>query len=139
MARVTVDTSQVDALARDLERSARQLKPRARQVLRKVALDTERRVKVAAPVLTGRFRASWSTYTSSDLVAPNSGSSAADTYHAEGEDFIESGSNLEYAEDLNAGSSRKAPAGFIDAALAAGERALDAGIAAVLAQVAAGR
>ena len=136
MARITVDTTQVDAIARDIQKQSRNVHPRLRQVLRKVSFDVERQVKTAMPVLSGRARASWGHWTPGDLTGGGLGASAADAYLEETDTAIEQGTNLDYVEDLNSGSSQKAPAGFIDAAFVRGERALQAAVDAVAAQAA---
>jgi hypothetical protein len=98
----------------------------ARESVRKVSLATERRVKLEMPVDTGRARASWGHWTSSD-VSDNANASPADAAWEEKDQgmSITQGSNVEYVEGLNAGHSQQAPAGFIDAAEDAAQRALD--------------
>ena len=139
MPRAHVDTSQLEALARDLDGSGRSLKRRARQVLQKVAFDVERNWKTRAPVLTGRYRASIGHYTPGDLVQPNAEASADDAYWTEDDSSVEIGTNVSYAEALAAGHSRQMPSGTVESVWLEGERALEAGIAALIEQAAVGR
>lgn len=136
VARVTHDLQQ---LAGDLSRARGSLTPRVGQVLRKVALDTERQVKDAMPVDTGRARASWGHWTPGDLRSGSEEASGADAAWEEAPLAITQGSNVPYIETLNAGHSRQAPAGFIDAAWLRGEQALAAALAVLLVQAGVGR
>ena len=99
-------------------KQARMLLNQVKAKLRAVSLAAERRVKNDMPVDTGRARASWSHWSPGDIRKGGSGASAADAHYKEtdGGLTIEQGSNVEYIEALNDGSSAQAPAGFIDSA-----------------------
>lgn len=132
--RVTINTRAATADAARTSRAAQLLPVRAGQLLRKVSLDVEAEIKVAMPVLTGRARASWGHWSSGDLVADNPEASAADAIWQESATETVQGSNLEYVEGLNAGNSRKAPAGFIDLADVRGQDTLEQALAALMEQ-----
>ena len=97
---------------------ARALPPRVRRQawlrVRQVSFNVERRVKLTMPVDTGRARASWGHST------PPASPADGVWIEREADLSIEQGSNVEYIENLNNGSSLQAPAGFIDAAARAG-------------------
>jgi hypothetical protein len=107
---VSFDGSQLQNYATT---QAPQLKSKLRVIawteVRKGAFEAERRVKVAMPVLTGRARASWGH--SAPPALPGDG------IWIEDEDSltITEGTRVDYVQHLNEGSSRQAPAGFIDA------------------------
>ena len=71
--------------------------------VRVTSFQTEREVKTAMPIDTGRARNSWGHGPESIWTVSDGGLT------------IEQGSNVHYIGGLNEGSSRQAPAGFIDA------------------------
>lgn len=85
------------------------LKKRIWTQIRVVSFSAERMIKIRMPVDTGRARASW---------GHNSGAMAAvdESIWQEDEDALSltQGSRVGYIEQLNEGSSKQAPAGFID-------------------------
>lgn len=70
-------------------------------------------VKSAMPVDTGRARAGWGVWSSEDTNNPES--NPTDAIWLENEDLLTviQGTNVEYVEYLNEGSSQQAPIGFI--------------------------
>lgn len=117
---ITVDHSQLTALARDVSDNDREMVIAARKVVREVSFAVEKRVKIEMPVDEGRARASWGHWTPADLVLGKQGGDAspgdAKWVSDDGGLTIEQGSNVPYIEALNAGHSRQAAAGFIDRA-----------------------
>lgn len=88
------------------------------------------------PVDTGRARASWGHFTPGD-VRNNPDANAGDAIWDDLKDggmTITQGTNVEYVEGLNAGHSQQAPAGFLDAAEDAAQRALDREIVEIMRQ-----
>lgn len=75
------------------------------------------KIKEAMPVRTGRARSSWGMWTPGTMVLPNPDAKASDAvWEVENEGkSIRQGSDVDYIPRLNEGSSRQAPAGFIDA------------------------
>ena len=71
-------------------------------------------VKGIMPVKTGRAKAGWGRYSAGDLVSPNPDASAGDAIWEDKGMEILQGTSVPYVEDLNSGSSRQAPAGFLD-------------------------
>ena len=89
-------------------------------------MAVERRVKFAMPVDTGRARASWGHWTPGDLRASNQDAGAGDAVWEEKGDFeVTQGTNVDYVGDLNDGTSKQAPEGFIDRAAEAAMRELN--------------
>jgi hypothetical protein len=99
---------QDNGLARDLEKADKSVK-----------------VKIDMPVDKGRARASWGHWTPADVVEHGL-ESRKDAHWIVKDDglTIEQGSNVWYIAKLNQGSSRQAPAGFIDKAADVGSRVL---------------
>ncbi len=126
MTALDVDSRELKRLMED----ARQLTPRQRQrawrALRETTMETIRGVKVMMPVDTGRARASWGLWTSTDIRAANSEATEADTVLRLDESQLVTvqGSNVPYIGSLNDGHSQKAPAGFLDLAEEAAEQML---------------
>jgi hypothetical protein len=116
---------QDNGLARDLDKADKSVKVKAANTVRAASFAVEKRVKIDMPVDKGRARASWGHWTPSDVVKHGE-ESRKDAHWAEKDDglTIEQGSNVWYIVDLNQGSSRQAPAGFIDKAADAGARVL---------------
>jgi hypothetical protein len=119
----------------DLERFARNISVRAQGVkdnvdilVRKVALATDTAVVLATPVDTGRARSNWQVgigEAKSGTVGPQSqaevlseAKTKIDKYKGEGE--IHLTNNLPYINPLNEGSSKQAPSGYVEKAVAAG-------------------
>ena len=100
-ATLSIDYSELTALARKAEASPRHTKAQAVNKLRSASLALERRVKVEMPVDTGRARASWGHWTPSDLRPGLKGfrqiANAGDAVWEEDEDglSIQQGSNIE--------------------------------------------
>ncbi|MFA6044751.1 MAG: HK97 gp10 family phage protein [Phycisphaerales bacterium] len=123
--KVSYDSFKDDA--REERRAARLFIRAVKADLRAVSFAAERRIKDAMPVDTGRARASWGHWTPGDLRSLETGASSADAAWEETDEglTIEQGSNVEYIGALNDGHSLQAPAGFIDAAEEAAQRAID--------------
>ena len=121
---ISIDGSQLTTYA---QTTAPKLKPKIRMIawteIRKGAFEAERRVKIQMPVDTGRARASWGH--SAPPALP------ADGIWIEDEDnlMIVEGTRVDYVQYLNEGSSRQAPAGFIDAISEAVNESVNAAIA----------
>lgn len=96
---VSIDTSELDALARSLGKAAGGIGARTAAVLRKTAYDIERSAKAQAPVDTGALRASISTSFSGD---GRHGTMAA-----------EIGPTVEYGIYLELGTSRMPPQPYL--------------------------
>lgn len=103
------DTADLEKEARFAHGVPRQLRGRAWARVRQVSFDAERFIKLRMPVDTGRARGSWGH--AAPPAAPGEGIWLED----EGRLMITQGSRVEYIEYLNQGSSKQAPAGFIDA------------------------
>lgn len=100
------------------------------KLVRKVVLTAHQSVVLATPVDTGRARGNWQVAvgaaptTTTPLLSPTgteaivSGARALAAYK-DGDD-VHIVNNLPYIGRLNAGSSAQAPAGFVEAAIAAG-------------------
>ena len=84
-----------------------------------------RRIKGDMPVDTGRARAAWGIYTPTLLQAADSASTPGDAIWEVSDREIVQGAALDYLEILNSGSSRQAPAGFIDKRAIEGEAELE--------------
>lgn len=117
-----------------LARAGERARPEARRLVREASFALMRRVKNEMPVLTGRARASWGVWTAGDLAAPNPDADKADAVWdvSDGGLTITQGSNVPYIAALNEGHSKQAPAGFIDKAVEAAQRALIGAIDAML-------
>jgi hypothetical protein len=111
-----------------------------KQHVREVSFAVERRIKPSMPVDTGRARASWGHWTPQDIhrISINNPPSPGDALWTEKDDgyTIEQGSNVGYIASLNDGSSKQAPAGFIDRAEEAGQQAIDAKVEEAIARFA---
>lgn len=75
----------------------------ASENVRTVALEAQRNIKMAMPVRTGRARASWGSPNVEGIWEVSDNGMT-----------IEQGTNVHYVQYLNEGSSKQAPAGFID-------------------------
>jgi hypothetical protein len=115
-----------ERVMRDLQRAGEKARPAAARKVREASFGLEKRIKSDMPVDSGRARASWGHWTPAEMVAPDSDASKSDAHWAEqdGGLTVEQGSNLEYIAALNEGHSKQAPAGFIDKAVEAAQRAL---------------
>lgn len=111
---------------RDLQRAGDKARPLAARKVREASFGLEKRIKNDMPVDSGRARASWGHWTPAEMVKPDPDASKSDAHWAEhnGGLTVEQGSNLEYIAALNEGHSQQAPAGFIDKAVEAAQRAL---------------
>ncbi len=123
--RVRIDKRELDTEIAEDRKRAKVLHRELWAGLRKVSFACERRIKDAMPVDTGRARASWGHWTSSDTNNPEAKPGDAHWDEKERDLMTEQGSNLEYIEALNAGHSKQAPAGFIDRAEEQAVRVLD--------------
>lgn len=103
--KIQVDIKGWDETVRRSARAADGMKERVRLRIREGALETMREVKVEMPVDTGRARASWGSPEAEGIWEESDGGMS-----------IEQGTNVHYVERLNDGSSKQAPAGFINAA-----------------------
>lgn len=104
------------------------LKAFAERAVVTVALEVHHELVAATPVLTGHARANWvpsvgqpneSEAGSRDAVDSSTqivGEAQVGAYQLEDGDVFES-NHVTYIEDLNNGSSPKAPAGFVEAAI----------------------
>lgn len=119
------------SLAVDLRKFAQKYKLRMEEVAQAVPLELTRRVVLASPVDTGRFRANWNVATNrADLATTEdtdeSGSSAINRAAAVrvklGDDVYVT-NNLPYAQPLEEGSSDQAPHGMVATSIKAFEAA----------------
>jgi hypothetical protein len=106
-------------------------------LLRATVLETDSRLKLQSPVDTGRFRASWQIgENAADSTPVPEGSYGAgvtppkgDSYQAGQEklgNYYSIHNNLPYAESLAQGSSKQAPAGWVDRTAREMQRFVDA-------------
>jgi hypothetical protein len=125
--RIVVDSKGLRAEAQATNQRRQSLTKEAWKAMRSVSLAVERRVKNTMPWDTGRARSSWGHWSPGMMVRENRFASPDDSVWEESlaEMKITQGTNVEYVPALNAGHSRKAPAGFIEAAEEAGLRELD--------------
>lgn len=81
------------------------------------SLQAEGKIKEAMPVDTGRARSSWGHWTPQLMVKDNELAKSLDAIWKveNGGLAITQGTEVPYVQDLNEGSSRQAPAGFVDA------------------------
>lgn len=95
----------------------------AARIVQAASFAVETRIKEEMPVDYGRARASWGHWRGGG----GSGGGAADSIYQVldyGLTVIQ-GSNVEYIDYLNNGSSKQAPAGFVDQAAQAGQMILE--------------
>jgi len=125
--RIQVDAKQLHEERRYSEQQAKKIVVSCKRRLRETSLATERRVKEEMPVDTGRARASWGHWTPGMLRAHAKGAEPGDSVWEEKDNglTIVQGSNVPYIENLNAGHSKQAPAGFLDRAEEHAVRLLD--------------
>lgn len=139
MARSTMRgfSKRIKAIANDVEKNANTM-------MRKTVITVASSVALRTPVDTGRARANWQTQIGSaaggvvdGFPAGSRGSTGAaaagvatakavevmNGYKQGGVDVYIS-NNLPYIDPLNKGSSKQAPAGFIEAAIMAGQNAI---------------
>lgn len=102
MTRVTV--TGWDEVVSEARGAGRLLKQEIQRAVRLEAMEAVRNVKIAMPVDTGRARASWGSPEAEGIFY----------YEDDGYTNVQ-GTNVVYVDELNAGSSKQAPAGFIDA------------------------
>src|SRR5687767_536097 len=126
-----------DRVLQDFARAGKQAHPMARRAVREVSFAGERRIKSEMPVDEGRAAAGWGHWTPGDLVVPTPESTQADAHWSESGNglTITQGTNVPYTAQLNEGHSRQAPAGFIDRAVEAAQRALIQAIAQIVEQL----
>ncbi len=107
-----------DGLLRRLAKAEDETRAKAKPLLREVALIGVKRIKMDMPVDTGRARASWGVWTPGDAKAEDAGAKESDAvFQISGDGLTATqGTNVEYVEELEKGSSQQAPAGFIEAA-----------------------
>ena len=124
---IQVDARQLHEERRYTDQQAKKIVVSCKRRLRETSLATERRVKEEMPVDTGRARASWGHWTPGMLRAHAKGAEPGDAVWEEKDNglTIVQGSNVPYIENLNAGHSKQAPAGFLDRAEEHAVRLLD--------------
>lgn len=125
MPTLSINFSQLTALAHDAAKAKTYTHDTAWGTLRAASFACEKGIKEDMPVDYGRARASWGHWTASDLKKGGNGASSADAIYDENEAQLNilQGSNVEYIIYLNAGHSRQRAAGFLE------KRALKAQIA----------
>lgn len=98
------------------------------KTVRAVALVVDAELVATTPVKTGRARSNWNPSLNTpdaSIVEPGQKKSIGPINAAfKITDTILISNNLPYIRELNNGSSKQAPAGFVDAALAKGKRAV---------------
>lgn len=101
---------------------------RLEKTVRAVALVVDSTLVETTPVLTGRARANWNpslNVPDTTIQEPNRKKSIDPVTSAyKITDTILISNNLPYIKKLNEGSSKQAPAGFVDSALQKGKRAV---------------
>lgn len=134
---IKVHVEGADEVIRQLERAPGTIRKQAGAIIRAAALALMRRVKSEMPVDSGRARASWGVWTPGDLAKPNPDATRADAHYEErdGGLTVSQGSNVGYVAGLNQGSSRQAPAGFIDKGVEVAQRALVEAVGKMLKEV----
>lgn len=113
-----IDTGELDNVAAWLSDLSRDMTNGLPDVVMEQTLATALRVKSEMPVDTGRAAGSWWEFTGGGDET-NPADQPADTIHEVSSDGLSTGQGTRVpyvAEGLNAGSSKQAPAGFIDAA-----------------------
>ena len=128
MPAIKVDDSELKELKYDLVPAKDSFSRGARAAVKGASFAVEKKIKIEMPVDTGRARASWGHWNGSLLKQTNPDAKAGDAIWMveDGGLSIVQGSNVDYIEDLNSGSSRQAPAGFLDRAAAMGQIQLEA-------------
>ncbi len=128
MPAIKVDVSELTKLKADLTPGQINFVKSARAVVRRASFAVEKKIKIEMPVDPGRARASWGHWNGSLLKQTNPDAKADDAIWMveDGGLSIVQGSNVDYIEDLNSGSSRQAPAGFLDRAATMGQIQLEA-------------
>ena len=96
------------------------MKKGAWKVVKSTSISLMKQVKMRMPWDTGRASGSWGK-TTGNVATP------ADSYWLENENelWIEQGTTVHYVALLEQGSSRQAPAGFIEASALAAQQELD--------------
>lgn len=117
--RITLDTRALQAEITFMQQFGTQLDQAEKDAVLSESTQAEDKVKGAMPVDTGRARTGWGHYTPELMVYfdPSNVSSPGDAVwevEQEGKSITQ-GTNVPYTPGLNEGSSRQAPAGFIDA------------------------
>lgn len=117
-----IDSSQVDALIADINEAIGKSKDKAQEALRETATELRFRVYARMPRDSLRASQAWGVQPAptrryiSRTGKVNPGSSADGIFRFEDDGLThEQGTTVPYVEELNAGSSMQAPAGFIDA------------------------
>lgn len=108
--KIEIDTTDVKRVIAELEQMTPTIRRRAWAAVRVASFEAERNIKLKMPVRTGRARSSWGH--SFPPALPGEGIWQEDEANL----AITQGSRVGYIQNLNDGSSRQAPAGFIDAA-----------------------
>ena len=130
--RIQVDARQLHEERRYTEQQAKKIVVSCKRRLRETSLATERSIKqhgemFSMPRDTGRAAASWGHWTPGLLRVHAKDAGPGDAVWEEKDNglTIVQGSNVPYIEDLNAGHSKQAPAGFLDRAEEHAMRLLD--------------
>jgi hypothetical protein len=133
----------LNAFARQIAAAANAIPGNSDALVRKAALAVDQTVVMATPVDTGRARSNWIVTidqpAQGEVPSYNPGSHGS-TGGAVAQQAIDQGknvistfknqkqicitNNLDYIEELNNGSSRQAPASFVEQAVAAGVQAI---------------
>lgn len=117
MGRMKVDINQKDVFVhiKNLEQMDKAVKKELRGKLLDISLRLVDEIKFLMPVRTGRARSSWGKW-SNLMVMPNPEVNYEDAIWFEDEDglAITQGTRVPYVIELNAGSSKQRPMGFID-------------------------
>ncbi len=121
------DNSELKKLKADITPGQIAFVKGARAAAKGASFAVEKRIKIDMPVDTGRARASWGHWTSADMKKTNADVRSNDSIWRveDGGLSIVQGSNVDYIEDLNSGSSRQAAAGFLDRAAVKGQIELE--------------
>jgi len=125
MTNITIGIRGDKKLLADLKEMPDKAQKSANRRLRTAAFALERRIKREMPRDTGRAAASWGHWNPSFII-DNDDANRDDAIWEESEDglTIIQGTNVPYVKNLNEGSSRQAPRGFIEKAADAAQRAL---------------
>jgi hypothetical protein len=121
----------LDQFANNLQKLVAKIPQRSGEVIQEVAQRTHAALVIGTPVKTGKARSNWQAgldgRVPSGTLAPTSqgGALAAgeqQIYAKVSPKSIALVNNVDYVDNLNAGSSSQAPAGFVEAAVNVGER-----------------
>ena len=130
--RIQTDAQALREERRYTEQQGKKIVIACKRRLREVSFSVERSIKqhgeaYSMPRRTGRAAASWGHWAPGLLRADAKGASPGDAVWEEKDNglTIVQGSNVPYIENLNAGHSKQAPAGFLDRAEEHAMRLLD--------------